>query len=313
MNIVLLDAQTMGKDIDLSVFKKFGDLTIYDTTKDSEKIQKSKDADIVITNKVVFDKETLKLLPNLKLICLLATGMNNIDLQAAKELGIVVKNVAGYSTNSVAQHTFSLVLALAGRLFFYDDYVKKGEWVKSEIFTNLDFSFGEIKGKRWGIIGLGTIGKEVAKIATAFGCNVFYSSTSNAKRAEDYPLLSLDELLLTCEIITIHAPLNEKTKNLLSEEKLMLMKQDAILVNVGRGGIVNENAVKNMIENEKIYFGSDVLEFEPMRENSPLRELTCKNRYIITPHVAWGSIEARNRLIKLVNNNIDSFLKEGIK
>jgi len=309
VNIVLLDAETMGGGIDLNIFSKYGNFKSYDITANDEKIIRSKDADIVITNKVVFDKDTLKSLPKLKLICLLATGMNNIDLDFAKKQGIEVKNVAGYSTKSVAQHTFALVLSLANRLNFYDDYVKEDMWVKSEIFTNLDNTFYEINEKRWGIIGLGAIGREVAKIAAAFGCEVCYHSTSGIKRDEIYKELSLEELLKTSDIVSIHAPLNEKTKNLLGEKEISLMKQNAILINVGRGGIINENALKEMIEKEKLYVGLDVLEIEPMSINSPLRNLARKERFIITPHVAWGSIEARKRLVELVCKNIENFLK----
>lgn len=310
MNIVLLDAKTMGSGVDLDLFSKFGNFSSYDMTTNEEKIQRCKDADIVITNKVVFDRETLKALPNLKLICLLATGMNNIDLNSAKEFGVEVKNVAGYSTKSVAQTTFALVLSLVNRLNYYDDYVKNGDWMESKIFTHIDYTFNEISGKKWGIIGLGAIGKEVAKIATAFGCEVFFTSTSGVKREEAYKELALDELLSRCDVVSIHAPLNKKTKNLLDKKELLLLKQDAILINVGRGGIINEVALKDAIESEKIYAGIDVLEFEPMKKDSALSNLTQKNRYIITPHVAWGSIEARRKLIELVCENIANFLKD---
>lgn len=309
MNIVLLDAKTMGDGVDLTVFSKFGNFKSYDITKDDKKILRAQDADIIITNKVIFDKKTLKELPKLKLICLLATGMNNIDLEYAKKRGIEVKNVAGYSTNSVTQHTFALVLSLMNKIYFYDNYVKSGNWTKSKVFTNLDRTFYEISGKKWGIIGLGTIGREVAKIANAFGCEVCYYSTSGIKRDEIYKEVTLKELLKTCDIVSIHAPLNEKTKNLLDKKELSLMKQDAILINVGRGGIINENALKDVLEKEKIYAGLDVLEIEPMSKNSPLKELTCKERFIITPHIAWGSIEARTKLVELVCKNIENFLK----
>lgn len=310
MNIVLLDAKTMGNDIDLSIFSKYGNFKSFEITSDEEKLSRSKDADIIITNKVVFDEKTLKLLPNLKLICLLATGMNNIDITAAKEQGIEVKNVAGYSTASVTQVTFTLVLALFGRLNYYDNYVKNGQWITSKTFTHVNMPFHELNGKKWGIIGLGNIGREVAKIATAFGCEVSYFSTSNTKREEKYKSLDLKELLQNSDIVTIHAPLNEKTKNLLSKNELDLMKQDAVLINVGRGGIIDEKALRDVLENKKIYAGIDVLEFEPMREDSFLNNLTHKDRFIITPHVAWGSVEARNRLILMVCENIETFLKD---
>jgi glycerate dehydrogenase len=311
MKIVLLDAQTLGKDADLSAFYKLGEFNVYQTTQDSEKFDRVKDADIVITNKVVFDREFLEKLPNLKLIALTATGMNNVDLQAAKEFGVIIKNVEGYSTKSVAQHTFALALSLVGRLGFYEQYVKSGKWQKSEIFTNLDKPFFELYGKRWGIIGLGAIGRQTAKIARAFGMKVAYYSTSGVQRDERYPSLSLKELLKISDIISVHASLNEKTKNLISEREFDLMKQDAIIINVGRGGIVNEKALKEAIESKKIYAASDVLEIEPMQKESYLANLKQKERYIITPHVAWGSVEARKRLMKAVYKNIKIFIKEG--
>ncbi|MDR1555012.1 MAG: D-2-hydroxyacid dehydrogenase [Campylobacteraceae bacterium] len=311
MKIVLLDAKTLGKDIDLSAFYELGEFTVYQTTKNDEKFERVKDADIVITNKVIFDREFLEQLPKLKLIALTATGMNNVNLEAAKEFGVIVKNVAGYSTKSVAQHTIMLALALVGRLEFYDSYVKKGKWCGSRIFTNLDRRFYEIDCKNWGIIGLGAIGKEVAKIASVFGAKVSYFSTSDIKREELYPRLSLDELLQSSDIITIHAPLNERTKNLIAKRELALLKQDAVIINTGRGGIVNEVDLAEAIENEKIYAASDVLEIEPMRVDSPLANLTKQERFIITPHVAWGSVEARERLMRAVYENIKIFMKEG--
>ncbi|MDR2635735.1 MAG: D-2-hydroxyacid dehydrogenase [Campylobacteraceae bacterium] len=311
MKIVLLDAQTLGKDIDLSAFYRLGEFSIYQTTQNDEKFERVKDADIVITNKVIFDREFLEKLPKLKLIALTATGMNNVDLQAAKEFGVSVKNVAGYSTKSVAQHTVALALHLVGRLGFYDRYVKSGKWQKSEIFTNLDKPFVELFGKRWGIIGLGAIGRQTAKLARAFGMKAAYYSTSEVQREEKYPRVSLEELLTTSDIISIHAPLNGKTKNLIGAHELSLMKQDAVIINAGRGGIVDERALKDAIENRKIYAALDVLETEPMQKESHLADLKQKDRYIITPHVAWGSVEARRRLMKAVYKNIKIFMKEG--
>ncbi|MDR1615380.1 MAG: D-2-hydroxyacid dehydrogenase [Campylobacteraceae bacterium] len=310
MKLVFLDADTMGSDIDLSCFKDFGRLTIYKTTKECEKYERVKDADIVLTNKVLFDRELLVKLPKLKLIALSATGMNNVDLNAAKEFGITVKNVAGYSTKSVAQHTVMLVLALVGRLEFYNSYVKRGRWCKSAVFTNLDKKFYEISGKNWGIIGLGAIGREVAKIASVFGAKVSYFSTSGIKRDELYKSLSLNELLKTSDIITVHAPLNEQTKNLITKKELSFLKQDAVIVNTGRGGIINEADLSEAIESEKIYAATDVLEVEPMQKRSCLANLKQQERYIITPHIAWGSVEARQKLVRLMYKNIENFIKE---
>ncbi|MDR0407783.1 MAG: D-2-hydroxyacid dehydrogenase [Campylobacteraceae bacterium] len=311
MKMVLLDAQTLGKDVDLSDFYKLGKFDIYQTTQNDEKFERVKDADIVITNKVVFDRELLEKLPKLKLIALTATGMNNVDLKASEELGVAVKNVAGYSTKSVAQHTFALALSLVNRLGFYEQYVKSGKWQNSEIFTNLDKPFFELYDKRWGIIGLGAIGKETAKIACAFGMKVAYYSTSGVQRKEKYPSLSLKDLLKTSDIISVHAPLNEKTKNLIDEQGLGFMKQDAVIINVARGGIINEKALRDAIENKKIYAATDVLEIEPMQKGSYLAKLRQKERYIITPHVAWGSVEARKRLMRAVYKNIKTFIKKG--
>jgi len=311
MKLVLLDADTLGADIDLSAFEKFGEFVVYKTTSESEKLSRVKDADIIITNKVIFDEATLQQLPALKLIALTATGMNNVDLKAALRLGVEVKNVAGYSTKSVAQHTFTMALPLIGRLGFYDGYVKSGKWCESKVFTNLDMPFFELSGKKWGIIALGAIGKEVAKIARAFGAKVAYYSTSGVERAEKYPSVPLDELLRNSDIISIHAPLNDKTRNLIDERELSLMKQDALIINVGRGGIINEEALGRAIEGEKLYAAIDVLENEPMRKGSPLANLTKKERFIITPHVAWGSVEARVRLMSLVYKNIKTFLNKG--
>lgn len=312
MNIAILDSSTLGEDLDLSSFFSLGEVTIYKTTTKEQTFDRLQNIDVVITNKVIFDKDLLEKLTRLKLICLTATGMNNIDLVCAKNRGIIVKNVAGYSTKSVAQTTFMLVLALAGRLGYYDKYVKSKCWTNSNIFTNLDRPFFEISGKKWGIVGLGAIGKEVAKIATTFGSEVIYYSTSGVKRDEKYKNVTLEELFLTCDIVTIHAPLNEKTKNLVDKKELDLMKKDAILVNVGRGGIINEKALADSIKEEKIFAGCDVLEVEPMQKSSPFLNIINKDRYIITPHVAWGSVEAREKLIKLVFENVKEFQERGV-
>ncbi|MDR2099899.1 MAG: D-2-hydroxyacid dehydrogenase [Campylobacteraceae bacterium] len=311
MKIVLLDAQTLGADTDLSAFYKLGDFSVYQTTTQTEAFERVKNADIVITNKVIFERTLLAKLPTLKLIALTATGMNNVDLKAAKEFGIIVKNVAGYSTMSVAQHTFTLALSLVSRLLFYEQYVKSGKWLQSAVFTNLDRPFFELYSKRWGIIGLGAIGRQTAKIARAFGMRVVYYSTSGVEREERYPQISLHELLTTSDIVSIHAPLNERTKNLIGTAELKLMKQDAIIINVGRGGIIDEEALRDAIESKRIYAATDVLEVEPMQKNSPLANLKQKERYIITPHVAWGSVEARKRLMRAVYKNIKIFMKEG--
>jgi len=309
MKIVFLDAKTMGNDIDLELFQQFGIIEAFETTTVSERVEHISDAKIILTNKVVIDKEVMDACPNLGLICITATGTNNVDLAYAKEKGIVVKNVAGYSTASVAQTTMMLVLNLLGQCGYYDQFVKSGQWTKTSIFTHLDRSFWEIKGKRWGIVGLGTIGKEVAKIASAFGANVVYFSTSGTNNDSNYERVSLEVMMQTCDVITIHAPLNDKTKNLIAKEQFNQMKKSAILVNVGRGGIINEDDLREVIDTKEIYVGLDVLAVEPMIEHHPLLHVKHPERLIITPHIAWGSIEARRELMRQVGENIKEYLR----
>jgi len=311
MDIVVLDASTYGEDINLDIFKKFGSVTFYETTPASLTFERIKDADIVITNKVVIDKTILEKSPKLKLICVGATGMNNIDLSYAKEKNVEVKNVSGYSTHSVVQHTLSMVLYLASHSCYFDEYVKSREWQKSEIFTHLGRSFFEIKDKSWGIIGLGAIGKEVASVASALGANVQYYSTSGDNKSSTlYKHVELETLLKTSDIISIHSPLNEKTKNLINSKNLKFLKSGAILINVGRGGIINENDLALALDSSKIYAGLDVLEHEPMKENHPLLNIKDSERLYITPHIAWTSIEARQTLIASIAKNIELFLKK---
>ena len=308
MKIVCLDAATLGSDVNLDVFEQFGEFVSFETTAAAERIERLKGADVVITNKVVIDKETMDA-SNLKLICISATGMNNVDLAYAAAKGIAVKNVAGYSTASVVQHTFACLFALTNRIKFYDNYAQSGEWAKSEIFTNLDRSIGEIAGKSFGVIGLGEIGRGVARIAATFGANVSYYSTSGANANVEFKRQNLGELLGGCDIVRIHAPLNEKTRNLIGERELNLMKEGALLMNFGRGGIVDENAVARAIDGRNLRFAADVLETEPMSADHPLLNIKNKENLILTPHVAWASFEARERLVAMIAENIKEFLK----
>jgi len=303
MKIVLLDALTFG-DTDLSAFHNLGEVKIYEKTLPEQTQERITNATVIVTNKVVITKELMLAAKELKLICIAATGMNNVDLEAAKELGIEVKNVAGYSTDSVIQHTFSMLFYLLGHSRYYDESVKDGSYSRSGLFTDVSRSFFEVKGKKWGIIGLGNIGKGVANIASAFGAEVVYTSTSGIKRQEAYESVVLEELLQTCDIITIHAPLNEKTNNLLDYEQLLTCKDGATVLNLGRGGIINEDAVARVIDAKNISFGLDVLTQEPMRENHPLLHVKNSDRLYITPHIAWTSVEARDTLIKSVAQNI---------
>ena len=310
MKLAILDAKTLGSDIDLSGFSQFGEVEIYETTKPEETLERVKDKDIVVTNKVVIDKNIMDNSPNLKLICVAATGVNNIDVEYAKKKGIQVRNVAGYSTESVVQHTFAMLFYLLESLRYYDDYVKSGEYAKSDIFTHLGKPFWEIRGKTWGIIGLGTIGRRVADVASAFGANVIYYSTSGVERKEKYPRVSLDELLKTSDIVSIHAPLNEKTKGLIGYEQIKLMKPTAYLLNLGRGGIVvEEDLAKALDENLIAGAALDVLEKEPITEDNPLLKIKNKEKLFITPHIAWTSVEARKTLVNEIIENIKAFLE----
>ena len=307
MNIVVLDSDTLG-GLDLSPLNVYGNVTIYPYTRYEETIERCKDVDIALTNKVVFDKDILDALPNLKLISVLATGMNNIDLEYAKQKGVVVKNVSGYSTDSVVQTTFMLALALIGKLEFYSSYTRSKQWCNSPIFTNLEQNFFEIAGKKWGIIGLGTIGSKVATVAKAFGAEVVYYSTNKNPHSKEYQHLELEELLKSCDIVSIHAPLNENTANLLDKEQLFMLKDGAVLLNLGRGGIINEAALAEAIDKKDLLVGLDVTQKEPIEPDNPLFNIKKKQNLIITPHLAWGSQEARQKLLQGTIKNIEDFL-----
>jgi len=304
MKIVFLDALTLG-DVDFNRFKEFGEVEIYQTTSQNEVIERIKNAEVVVTNKVILDKNVIDNALKLKFIQIAATGMNNVNIEYAQKKGIIVKNVAGYSTNAVVQHTFALVLALINKICYFDKYTRE-KYPNSQIFTHIQNWF-EIKNKRWGIIGLGEIGKNVAKLAKSFGCEVVYYSTSGKNNSRDFKRVELDELLKTSQIITIHAPLNENTKNLLNFEKLLLIKDGSILVNVGRGGIINEEDLAKILKKKDIFVGLDVFSNEPINKNNPI--LKFKNKMLLTPHMAWTSIEARDKLIKKIYYNIKEFQK----
>ncbi|WP_345976205.1 D-2-hydroxyacid dehydrogenase [Sulfurimonas sp. HSL3-7] len=305
MKIVILDAATFG-ETDLSGFDDLGEVVIYQTTTADETLERAKDADVIVTNKVVIDAAIMEASTHLKLICIAATGMNNVDLEYAEKNEIAVKNVAGYSTDSVVQHTFSMLFYLMGHSRYYDEYVKSGEWQKSPVFTHVAKPFAEVKGKKWGIIGLGEIGRGVADIAKAFGAEVYYYSTSGKNTNSAYEQISFTKLLETCDIVTIHAPLNAQTKDLIGHSELLMLKDGAILLNLGRGGIVSERALSAIIDVKEIYVGLDVLEKEPMTIPHPLMDIEHKERLYITPHIAWTSAEARKKLIASVIENIRS-------
>ncbi len=308
MKIVILDRATLGFDIDMSIFETLGEVESFDVTNETQTINRVKNADIVITNKVVISKEVMDN-SNLKLICISATGTNNVDLEYAKQKNIQVKNVAGYSSSSVVQLAFSMIFQIVQKLDYYKKYVDEGNWQKSQIFTHIDKPFFELDSKKVGIIGLGDIGRNFAKKAKAFDCEVMYFSTSGKNSNSEYKQVSLDELLSTSDIISIHCPLNENTKDLLNYKNMKNIKDGAILLNLGRGGIINEADLAKIIDEKEIYCGIDVVAIEPILEDNPLLKVKNKDRLLLTPHIGWASIEARTRLVKMVAENIKEFQK----
>ncbi|EID4795805.1 D-2-hydroxyacid dehydrogenase [Campylobacter lari] len=309
MKIVCLDAATLG-GADLTAFESIGEFISYELTSKDEVVSRISDAQVVMINKVIIDQEVIDN-TNLKLILQLGTGVNNIDVAYANSKGIIVKNAAGYSTKSVLSHTFALLFAFLNQIPYYDGWTKQGLWVKSPIFTDFSKTLHTLTGKKHGIIGLGAIGKEVAKVSQMFGSKICYYSTSGTNNNDEYEKVSLEELLKTSDVISIHAPLNEKTKNLLSKKELMLLKDEAILINVGRGGIINEVDLAQIMDEKNIRVGLDVLEVEPMVENHPLLNIKNKENLIITPHVAWASEESIQNLVQIVFNNLKEFIENG--
>lgn len=311
--IVILDGKTLG-DIKLEKLSEIGEVKYYDTTDISEVKERVREANIVLTNKVVLNRENLSEANNLEFIAEVATGFNNIDIEYAKEKGIGVANVAGYSTNAVVQHTFAATLALLDEITYYDNYVKDGKYSKSGLFTCLDKPYYEIEGKTWGIIGLGNIGRKVAKIAEAFGAKVVYYSTTGNNSNDEFSRVSFDELLSKSDIISIHTPLSKNTLGLLDYEALCKMKNSAILVNMGRGPIVVEEDLAKAIDENKIRGAAlDVFEVEPININSPLLTMKNKDKIILSPHIAWASVEARERLFNEVVENIIAFYNGEIR
>ena len=301
--IVFLDEYSIaGRD--LSSITSQCEYVAYEKTRKEEVVERLKGADVAITNKVLIDGEAMRQLPDLKLICVAATGMNNVDLEAAKELGIVVKNAVGYSTTSVAETTLASALALARNIVYFDEYFHDGRYSKADrAFCYDRFTF-ELRGKKWGIIGLGNIGREVARLATAFGCEVRYFSTSGTKREEAYPSMELKEMLEWCDILSVHSPLNERTRGLVGREELKVMKPTSLVINVARGGIIDEEALAEALDNGWVAAAAlDVFSVEPLRE-SPLYNIKDRYRLLASPHNAWSAAEAIDRLIECVANNI---------
>ena len=304
MKIAFLDAATMG-EVSFEPFERLGDFTRYENSTPEEARERVKELDVLLINKVMVDKQLIDSAPNLKLICIDATGVNNIDVEYAASKGIPVRNAVGYSTDSVVQATYMHILSLVGGAPYFDDSVKTGSYSRSGMFTDPNWNWWELAGKTIGIIGMGNIGSKVAKIAEAFGMNVCYFSTSGTGHCKDYPCLSLEEMLKVSDIVSIHAPLNERTNRLIGKEQLALMKPTAYLVNVGRGAIIVEEDLAEAVDNGIIAgAGIDVFVQEPIPEDHPYLKMQHPERMRLTPHIAWASIEARRRLIDIMADNI---------
>ncbi len=308
-NIVFLDAYSLGK-ADLSAIRALGNYTEYEYTRRDQIIERCREAEVAITNKVVFDRATLEQLPRLRLICVAATGMNHIDLEAAAERGIAVKNAVGYSTHSVTETTIGAAIALMRQVIYYDRYVKQ-EYGGSERQYHFGRTTHQLFGSRWGIIGLGNIGHSVAKVAEALGCEVAYTSTSGVAREEPYPCLPLDELLAWADVVSIHAPLNDRTRGLIGARELARMIPSALLINVARGGIVDEAALAAALDEGRLAGAAlDVFAHEPLEADSPLLRLHDTDRLLLSPHNAWSPVEAVAVLVECIARNIRKFYAE---
>ena len=309
MKIVFLDRKSIGEDIDLSSFNEFGEVVIYDYSSVEEASKRTVDADIIVLNKVPINEKTIGNAKNLKLVCVTATGTNNLDKDYLASRGIEWRNVAGYSTEAVAQHTLALTMFLLEHLNYYDNYVKSEKYVEDKMFTHFEMHFNEIYGKTWGIIGLGAIGKRVAEIAKCLGANVIYYSTSGKNHSDIYKEVDFETLLSTSDVISIHAPLDENTMHLMDANAFAKMKKSAILINVGRGPIIVEKDLADALNQGTIAAaGLDVLDVEPMSADNPLKLVKDSNKLIITPHIAWAAVEARVRLMEIIYNQIKEFL-----
>ncbi len=308
MKIVFMETDTLGSDVDLSVFDQLGEVTKYPCSAPNENADRVKDTDVIIVNKIPMNEATLSKAEKLKLICITGTGTNIVDFNYTNARGITVANVKGYSTQSVVQHTFALFFFLYEKMSYYDHFVKSGEYIRSDIFSHFVMKFHELSGKTWGIIGLGEIGRGVAEVARLFGCKIVYYSTSGKNCNLNYQQVDLDTLLSQADVISIHAPLNDTTKDLIREAELRKMKKEAILLNLGRGPIVNELALyKALKENWIGGAGLDVLTVEPMSSDNPLIQIQDSTKLVITPHIAWATIEARQRVTEEVYHNIVAF------
>lgn len=311
MKIAILDASTLGSDLDLSIVKELGEVYIYPTTASEEINERCKGMDVIILNKVKINENTLKDFETLKLICITATGFDNVDLDFCRKNNIGVCNVVGYSTNSVAQVTVATVLSLANHLPEFMRHVKSGDYTKGGVANCLTPVYTELEGKTWGIVGCGNIGTKVGKIATALGCKVLaFKRTPH----EIFETVDIETLCKKSDIITIHAPLSDSTKHIINKQRISMMKKNVIIVNAARGGVTDEEAIADAVCNNSIgAFGTDVYSVEPFTEDHPFTKIMQKDNVCLTPHMAWGAVEARQRCLREVMQNIRSFFNGEIR
>lgn len=311
MKAVFLDKYTIcGRDTS-AIAAMCDHYEEYEFTQPEQVVERCRDAEIVICNKTLIDAAVMDALPSLKLICIAATGMNNVDLEAAAQHGITVRNAVGYSTYSVAETTICSTLSLLREVVWYDRFFKSGEYSASGRMFNFERPTAQIRGKNWGIVGLGNIGREVARLATAFGCEVRYTSTSGAVREEEYPAMPLGELLAWADVVSVHCPLNERTRGLIGTAELRMMKPSAVIVNVARGGIIDEQALAEALDAGVIRGAAlDVFTSEPLDPSSPLLALKDPYRLLASPHNAWSTVEAIDRLVDCIVKNISDFIRK---
>lgn len=310
MKIVILERNTVGTDVSVDCIRELGDTVIYPVTAPEEVAERVRDAEIIIANKAPLNEATLGQADKVRMICEFATGYDNIDLAYCERRGIRVANVVNYSTASVAQHTFALCFYVLEKLRYYDEYVKSGAYAAQPGFSHFAQPFTELEGKTWGIIGMGHIGRRVAAIAASFGCRVIFHSVSGTSTCTEYEQVGMEELLEQSDILSLHCPLSEKTKHLIGAAELKKMKKTAILINVARGPVVDDEALYTALTEEWIAgAGLDVTGTEPMKDSNPLSRYQDSNRLIITPHMAWAGTEARNRVVEETKKNIEAFLR----
>ncbi|MBS7303961.1 MAG: D-2-hydroxyacid dehydrogenase [Lachnospiraceae bacterium] len=314
MKIVMLDRNSIGFDIDVDFFANLGEFEHHNTTDVETSKKLIMDAEVVIFNKTKMNEEMLQAAPNVKLLCVTATGFDNIDLEYAKKRGIAACNIKDYSTPAVVQHTFALALSVLEKLNYYDDYVKSGAYSNQLGFSHFEKTYFELQGKTWGIIGLGNIGKGVAKVAEAFGCKVIFYSASGSNSTTDYERVDFDTLCRESDILSLHCPLSDKTREIMNLDAFRKMKKTAILINVARGPVINENDLYTALTEGLIGgAGLDVLSKEPMEKTNPLAQIKDSDKLIITPHMAWASVEARTRCMEEVYKNIEAFVNGEIR